>query len=312
MRFRDKEFSRRAKLTKIYKLLHNVKVWIVQFWTKCPPFISLGIVVCGIILFVILFQRFVLGYTYWAEIFGEGYTDSTGAYHPGKTFWDLAELLIVPIFLAAGAAYINYSEKEKEKKIANDKIEEERRIAKNYQMDCILKSYQDEMSNLLLDKYHPLRFSEEKDDVRSVAMVKTLTTLSQLDAGRKGKLISSLTDQKLVQSIDGYKPVLDLTGADLSGIHLLKAHLSGINLSGINLSEALLMRAELNGAIISGSILYKAYLMGADMRGAVLTDSLISESDISGAKLEGAIMPDGKKYDPIIHDEWLRSIGCKR
>ncbi len=56
--------------------------------------------------------------------------------------------------------------------------------------------------------------------------------------------------------------------------------------------------ADLSGADLLGANLSKADLSGANLSGATVTDEQLT----SVRTLEGAIMPDGKKYDPAIHN----------
>lgn len=74
----------------------------------------------------------------------------------------------------------------------------------------------------------------------------------------------------------------DLSGANLSRVHLEKVNLSGADLSGAHLEEADLSGARLENADLSG-----AHLEGADL---------------SGAHLEGATLRDATLQQAILHD----------
>ena len=87
-----------------------------------------------------------------------------------KTLWDWMELLIIPLFLAGGAFFLNRSERNTEREIATDR-----------QQEVALQAYLDRMADLLLKEN--LRKSDNVE-ARRVAMVRTLTVLRGLDASK--------------------------------------------------------------------------------------------------------------------------------
>src|SRR5215211_3280317 len=89
-----------------------------------------------------------------------------------KTLWDWMELLVVPLFLAGGALYLQRSERAVEREIAIDR-----------QQEAALQSYLDRMAELLLKE--KLRTSKNKE-VRDVAKIRTFSVLFGLDERRKG------------------------------------------------------------------------------------------------------------------------------
>ena len=126
-----------------------------------------------------------------------------------KTLWDWMELLIVPLFLAGGAFFLNRSEKEIERQRTEDRANLEREIATDRQQEAALQSYLDRMAELLLEK--KLRTTENKE-VRNVARTRTLAVLRTLDGTRKGIVLRFLKEAGL---IDKEKTIVDLEGADL-------------------------------------------------------------------------------------------------
>jgi hypothetical protein len=72
------------------------------------------------------------------------------------------------------------------------------------------------MSQLLTDKDQPLHMAQPGDNLSSVARARTLTTLSRLDGSRKGSLLQFLYESGLIYKD---KPVLNLSGADLTNLH---------------------------------------------------------------------------------------------
>src|SRR5258706_13159532 len=124
-----------------------------------------------------------------------------------KTLWDWMQLLIIPLFLAGGAFFLNRSERKTEREIAKDRQQEE-----------ALQSYLDRMAELLLKE--KLRTTRNKE-VRNVARTRTLTMLRGLDATRKGFVLRFLQDANLIAK---GKNIVNLEGADLTGADLFQAN----------------------------------------------------------------------------------------
>ena len=91
--------------------------------------------------------------------------------------------------------------------------------------------------------------------------------------------------------------LLDLRGANLSGVNLCGANLRyadlrGANLSGVNLSGANLRYADLSGANLSGANLRYADLSGANLRRANLRSVNLSGANLRSANLSDADLSD--------------------
>ncbi len=249
---------------------------------------------------------FVLALFAWAAYlrFTKGYNWADGTGFEGKTLWDLLELLIVPLVLAIGGLWFNAQQKRSEQDVATDR-----------QRETTLQTYLDKMAELLLDKELVKNKDSEDDPTVDVAKTRTVTTLRILDIKRRNILIQFLRDADLYSFI--------LKEASLSGVNLGEANLSGAYMRGARLGIADLLRANLREADLSGACLRHtdlsgAYMRNADLSGADLLGANLSKADLSGANLsgatvtdeqltsvrtlEGAIMPDGKKYDPAIHN----------
>jgi uncharacterized protein YjbI with pentapeptide repeats len=197
----------------------------------------------------------------------------------------LLTALAIPITLFLGAQWF-----------ANQQNQASQQVATDQQRETTLKTYLDDMSDLLLN--HGLRLSKPGDEVRLVARERTLTTFRRLDAPRNRIVVQFLQDANILA---GKNAIIDLTAADLenddlSGANLIKVNFSafdpgavagpgrplnppsGANLSGANLSGANLSAADLDGANLRGAFLVQTSLRQADLQRA----------DLSGADLEGA------------------------
>jgi uncharacterized protein YjbI with pentapeptide repeats len=155
------------------------------------------------------------------------------------------------------------------------------------QREAALKTYEDDLSTLLLDRH--LHDSQPGDEVRIVALDKTLQVLHRLDGPRNARAIQFLQDAQLI----GVNPttgkshnIIDFSDADLHGDDLSEVNLIGVALFWANLSGVDLYGASLDGASLRG-----ANLRGANLRVAHLSFVDLSGADLSGADLSGADLP---------------------
>lgn len=177
-------------------------------------------------------------------------------------------------------------------------------IAPDDQLDSILLSYIDRISQLLKEGLHE---SKPNHPARSVARILTLTTLTRLDNKRKRGILEFLFESGLIEKAkflfesgltEKGKPIVELReanlpdidlsganfrGADLSGAYLTKANLSRANLAYTNLSGAYLIQSDLGSARLTW-----AKLIETDLSHAGLNDAELGQTDLSGAKFTKA------------------------
>jgi uncharacterized protein YjbI with pentapeptide repeats len=256
------------------------------------------------------------------------------------TVRDWLQLLIVPFVLAGIGFWFTMQQDARQQQIENQRAQEAQQIEdqraesarlleEQRTQDATLQTYLDQMGSLLLDK--DLRESAEGSEVRTLARARTLTVLGRLDPNHKTAAMQFLVEAKLVQRVDERRPIIGLSGADLSGANLSWADLSDASLSGADLSDANLSSADLSDANLSNAYLgdanlrsadlSEADLSGADLSGADLSDAVmrwanLSDANLSGASvpqeelwqqaysLLGATMPNGQKYE-----DWRKSKG---
>ena len=218
-----------------------------------------------------------------------------------KTVWDLLQLLIVPLMLAALGFWFTAAQDARQLELENERAKAERKLADQRAQEEALQAYLDEMGTLLLEK--DLRNSGKGSEVRTLARARTLTVLARLDPSRKAAVVQFLDEAELVTKEEGGGPVIALTGADVSGANLKGADLAGADLrvadlKDANLSEANLFAATLFGADLSGADLsyaemsyvnlYDADLSRVNLHLANLTEADLSVSDVHGANLRKA------------------------
>jgi len=237
----------------------------------------------------------ILGY-----IFNWGWTGLGPYIHPakdsnfqrGKTLWDWMQLLFIPVVLAVAGFWFNHRERkaaelrtEAEREIEQERAEANRENSFDNQREAALRDYIDKMSELLLEKH--LRESPPNDEVRTIARVRTITVLFQLDARRIGYVFAFLRETGLM-SEEPNSGIISLSGANLSTINLSQTNLYSVNLSGANLREANLSNARLLRAELTGANLDKANLSNTNLFFANLSEASLLEANLSGVHLRNA------------------------
>lgn len=214
-----------------------------------------------------------------------------------KTIWDWLELLIIPVVLAIGGYMFTRADKQAELDRAEQQVRTEREIAEQRAQDALLQTYLDQMTELLLEK--GLRTSKPGDEIRHVALVRTLIILRRLDRERRKVVMQFLQNSRLVVTND-IEGVVSFEMADLSGTNLSNTPMSSIKFTGANLYEANLSEADLRdcdlsntnlrGANLRGTNLLQANLEGANLEGADLTDANLTRARLDNAQLDNATL----------------------
>jgi uncharacterized protein YjbI with pentapeptide repeats len=212
----------------------------------------------------------------------------------GRTLWDWIQfyaVVAIPIIVAVGTLYFTQQITLQQAQLsisASDKQHQtDLQIANDQQQEATLKSYLDDMSDLLLN--HNLRKSQPGDEVSQVARERTLTTLRRLKADRNQIVLQFLQDAHLISRENA---VIDLRGANLSNDDLTGANLHDTDLGCITMASnespcTNLSHADLNFANLSYADLSYADLSGANLFNAALTPVDLSHTNLSGDDLSG-------------------------
>ncbi len=192
-------------------------------------------------------------------------------YNFGRTDRNLMQQLIAPGVLAAGATAVGvlFHRTERAREERHRQAEQERE-ERQRQVECereererqaeierdesrerseALEAYLDWMSHLLL-KERLAEPGEERAGVRTVALARTLTTISRLDESRNGYLLRFLRDTGLIV---GANSIIPLSRTALPGVDLHRTDLSDANLGMSNLSSTDLERGNLARATLIGA-----------------------------------------------------------
>lgn len=212
----------------------------------------------------------------------------------GKRVWSWLELLIVPAVLALGAWWLQKSERETEREIAD----KQRR-------QSTLESYFDWVGRLLINEVRQEMSEEDGIDpwLSMIIRARTLAALRALEATGRRQILEFLYDTGLISvsvtipigkyhAFEGIHhrerasefsedaPALDLSGALLAGVDL-----SGSLLDGIWLTEAILRDADFRGASLKGANLSLADLTRANMTNMQIAMGGLQEANLRSADL---------------------------
>jgi uncharacterized protein YjbI with pentapeptide repeats len=219
----------------------------------------------------------------------------------GRTLWDIAELVLVPLSLA-GIAYL----------LSAAQRREDRAIARTREQYDTVQSYLSVITDLL--RSGPL----EDERLRSIARSRTLTVLGTLDANGKRTVMRFLQEAKLIAAPS---PTIDLNGADLRGADLSGTGLDGAELSGCDLTDADLSGAYLGSARLrftnlEGTDLSRANLVHAEVGAALLDEkttfdkALLISASLSEAYpyARSELARVGKANQERAEADWLAAI----
>jgi hypothetical protein len=195
--------------------------------------------------------------------FDSAWPDWTGL--KGRTLWDIAELVLVPLSLA-GIAYL----------LSAAQRREDRAIARTREQYDTVQSYLSVITDLL--RSDPL----EDERLRSIARSRTLTVLGTLDANGKRTVMRFLQEAKLIAAPS---PTIDLNGADLRGADMSGTGLDGAELSGCDLTDA-----DLSGAYLGSARLRFTNLQGADL----------SRANLVHAEVGAALLDEKTTFDKAL------------
>lgn len=212
--------------------------------------------------------------------------------HPSKTFWDLLDLVIVPIALGVGVFLLNKAQRE------NELL-----ISLNQQEETILQNYIDAMTTLILEKNlrQATGANIKNTDLRNIASSHTLTALRAIDTPnqdgnnrRRASLLRFLCETEL---IIGENPVISLKKANLEVAYLRNHDLKNARLEGADFYKADLRDADLRGANLEGAYLVNAKLQGANLAGANLHNAILKGTNYGKYVNTDTIWPDGFSVD---------------
>lgn len=222
---------------------------------------------------------------------------------PSKSFWDVLELLGVPLVLAGLGAWFQKTQQDQSDRI----LKEQREQDGNEAREETLQLYFDRISTLLIDKNLMAIAAKKRNVIRKkkeilvisdsteqeyllevaidVIQARTLSILRRFeqDSERRSSVILFLVEADIVARFG-----ISFSGVNLSGANLSRADLSGADMSGTNLSRVNLRGACLSGVNLSGANLHGANLILANLSDADLSDADLSLADLSCANLHGA------------------------
>lgn len=244
----------------------------------------------------------------------------------GKTVWDAAQLIIVPISLALIAYLLSNKQRQEDREIARAQREQDLRIADerrrneseialNREREDALQAYLSAMTSLLLEH------NMTDDKVAVIAQARTLSLLPRLDGKRKATVLRFLAGSQLISTTD---KLLSLNGADFSGMQGGAVSLTGVSLGGVNLHgcklphssirESDLRFADLSGVDLTASDLFGTDLTGANLSGADLSDTVLVKANFgSGIPARASVnVKVARDNARTAEEQWLQTLAGAR
>jgi hypothetical protein len=226
-----------------------------------------------------------------------------------KTAWDLLQLLIVPLALAAIGFVFTAQQEARQQELEDRRAKVEREIEAQRAEQVTFQAYLDQMGTLLLDR--GLRAADENSDVRRLARARTLVVLDALSPTRQERALRFLNEAELIQgSPPDQQPVITLKYASLPNSELPhRILLRGANLQQADLSGSNLAHIDLRGTYLAGTHLEDADLEGANLEGADLSGAYLGGADLSGANLADVDLSNAERLWERGTDRWERGAG---
>ena len=163
---------------------------------------------------------------------------------------------------------------EKQRNLSEKQQVHERNIAQQQVEDSLLVAYMNDIAYLLHENNGTLTGNLL---VSVIARAKTLAAIRRLDASRNSHLIRFLYEAK--QLTNGNNP-LDLSGAELNGIHF----------DSVSIFHGTLRDLSLVGAFLRNSSFRRTDLSNSNFSGSDLTDAHFSDSKLDDADLSNATL----------------------
>jgi len=288
-------------------------------WIKENPLDTVFLFLVLVFVIAVLFQRLILGWTAWQPWTGFGETMvEDGSSTPAKTLWDWMGLLVIPLGVAYIASRFTKTMKNNELKIAEQRSKREQEISLDQQRENALQSYFNRITELLLHGNGALINSSSDDEIRIVALSRTLSTIRMLDPSRKGILLSFLYEAGLILGNDPIIPLnkTNMAGVDLSGANLSGASLERVDLQGVDLRGADLSNVDFEGAILSGANLReanlsRAFLVETRLDHTNMTKANLEEADLNSAFLLNANLSEANLRKSYLFRAFLRGANLK-
>jgi len=241
----------------------------------------------GILLALVLglIAYIFIGYVLKKQWTGLPTYDKSDAQERYVTLWGWLGLLIVPLTLAVGGFWFNYTQHQNDRKLEEARNKHELHIQELRAQDAAFQAYLDRMGTLLVE-----RNLSAKTPGTAESNLATAYTAALLDAASpqyKRSALRFLYNTELIVE-DEEKVDLDhtdLTHASLNHIYLQNAELEAVNLDYAHLSDAYLKSANLYNSDLHDANFDSAILSDSELTGVSLRNANLHYSDLTGAHL---------------------------
>lgn len=228
-----------------------------------------------------------------------------------KTLWDWMQLFLVPLVLALAAFGLALAQDTRQQEQEDKRAKRERERAEENAREETLRTYLQQMSQLMLETPLTLpnkrgtRPSQSERNAVTLARTLTLTALSRLDGVRKGRVVQFLTEARLIGSTYRAEPASLVPLLSTQPLRPSRISLEGADLRGLVIRDRLLIDpgrwdsvVDLSGADLRKAVFEGATLMvdftGADLREANFARVYVMIASFDFSCLSGARFTDAR------------------
>jgi hypothetical protein len=215
-----------------------------------------------------------------------------------RTLWDWLDLIIIPGSIGLFAWVFTSYEKDKSKRIENEKFK-----------DVTLDSFMKVMAELIINNDLP-----GSPNQKSLAIAKTRMNiaLDHLDGTRKGQVLQFLYQSNLIDK----HPNLKLQGANFNDTIIDNIVLIDAEIRGAYFENASLLDTNLNGSILNSCNFKNADFSNSkmnhtDLAYTDLTNAKLRNVDLTSIEFEGAILTNADLEGSKITQSQLNNIFSK-
>lgn len=218
----------------------------------------------------------------------------------GKTVWDLAELMVVPFTLTIGGVLIGRLLDKNQKKMAREA-----------QLQNILESYYDRMSNLIIEK--KLQDDENASNgVKNMARAFTSTALNQLNGRRQDQIIQFLYNCNLIIGDEPRIAIGAVSQSPITGGIFRGANMANVNLKGVKFISCDFRGARFDDSHLHGVIFIRCKMQNSVFRNTDCGESIWEKCQLKRASFEGSDLSLSEFIDLKIEKSQLEKARSRK
>ena len=117
---------------------------------RARTLLNVSIVTLAVLFLILIIGDYATQSWHWVGV--SAFTAPSAEYQHGKTLWDWLSLLVIPITIVLGVWWLNRQERSAQREIAQERVEQDRKMVKEGEERNVLQSYFESITVLLVDK----------------------------------------------------------------------------------------------------------------------------------------------------------------